>query len=197
MSTDEERAALLRVIASAGYSPWDDQDGSTANTLYEMAEVLAPIAPPPPPRRAPWYRRQWLRFKLRRKMRRLGMLAVLAMGTLVPNLVTAQTPGDSLLGTALSRAAILPYSLGAVYCITWHAERAARPHVLVVIDAVVADTTLRPICPNPDGGFYPVWIDGPFCPPGNTSPFPECEWVLVRCPDGLARYRRPAEQKGP
>jgi hypothetical protein len=78
MSVEEERAALLRVIASAGYSPWDDQDGSTANTLYEMAEELAPIAPPITyKKRGPLYRsarRVYLRLKLRAKLRWLGLV---------------------------------------------------------------------------------------------------------------------------
>ena len=43
MSTDEERAHLLRQIASGGYSPSDDNDGSTAANLEEWAEELAPV----------------------------------------------------------------------------------------------------------------------------------------------------------
>jgi hypothetical protein len=44
MSTDEERAHLLRQIASGGYSPLLDQDGSTANTLYGWADELEQVA---------------------------------------------------------------------------------------------------------------------------------------------------------
>jgi hypothetical protein len=44
VSTDEERAALLRAIASGGFSPYDDSDGSTANTLYGWADELEQVA---------------------------------------------------------------------------------------------------------------------------------------------------------
>ena len=198
MSTEEERAHLLRTIAVGGFSPYaEDCDGSTANTLLQWAEELAPMFAPPPPKRANFVRRWYLRLKLRRKMRRLGML-VLVLGTVVPQVGTAQTPSDSLLGTALSRNVIGPWSGQAVrvFCLTWVAERDDRPRVLVVIDAAPADTTLHPLCPNPKGGYFPLWIDGPTCPPGQVSPFAEREWIIVRCSENdLARYRRAAEKK--
>jgi hypothetical protein len=78
MTTDEERAWLLRKIACGGYSPYDDQDGSTANTLLELAQELAPMRPPPVHRKRGFLyraaRRVYLRWKLRAKMRRLGMI---------------------------------------------------------------------------------------------------------------------------
>jgi hypothetical protein len=83
MSSDEERAWMLRRIASGGYSPWDDQDGSTANTLLEIAEEIAPITGTTVPKMGThrkrgflyrYARRVYLRWKLRAKMRRLGMI---------------------------------------------------------------------------------------------------------------------------
>ena len=54
MSTEEERAHLLRTIAVGGFSPYaEDCDGSTANTLLQWAEELAPMFAPPPPKRTP------------------------------------------------------------------------------------------------------------------------------------------------
>jgi hypothetical protein len=78
MSTDEERAWLLRRIAAGGYNIYDDQDGSTANTLREMAQELAPMRPPPVHRKRGFLyrsaRRVYLRAKLRAKLRWLGLV---------------------------------------------------------------------------------------------------------------------------
>lgn len=142
------------------------------------------------------YARRWrLRLKLRRKMRTLGMIPCLTVCWCSAEVsrLAAQAPADSMVATVLARSVIGQWTGGtiATYCITWVAEREDRPHVLVVIDAEPADTTQHPICPKPDGGFYPLWIDGPVCPPGQVSPFREREWIIVRCgPDALSRYRR-------
>jgi hypothetical protein len=145
------------------------------------------------------YARRWyLRLKLRRKMRRLGMIpgAALILGTIVPETGTAQAvhaAPDSLVGTPLSIPVIGRWSDGtlAIYCLTWVAERDDRPGVLVIIDAAPADATVRPLCPDGRGGFYPLWIDGPTCPPGQVSPFTDRDFVIVRCgADNISRYRR-------
>ena len=60
------------------------------------------------------------------------------------------------------------------------------------IDAVPADPNVDPLCPNPRGGFYPLWVDGPICPPGQVSPFTDRDFVLVRCGENdISRYKRP------
>ena len=142
-------------------------------------------------------RRWYLRLRLRRKMRALGMIPVLAAlwaGTEVAPVAkaVAQAPADSLIGTVLSRSAIGQWDgTVKVYCLTWVSEIPSRPHVLIVVDAVAADTTQHPICPNPEGGYYPMWLDGPTCPPGQVSPFEDRDFVIVRCGlDVLARYRK-------
>jgi hypothetical protein len=136
-------------------------------------------------------RRVHLRAALRRKMRALGMIPV-ALLAFTSHARAQQS--DSLIGTVLSRSKIPAEWQGdpiRVWCVTWHAEREDRPRVLVLIDAEPADTTRRPLCPDPRGGFYPLWIDGPVCPPGNVSPFDDRAWVIVRCgASELARYRR-------
>jgi hypothetical protein len=86
MSTDEERAHLLRQIASGGYSPLLDQDGSTANTLYGWADELEQVARI---KEALWAnrdahrkrgflyrsaRRVYLRLRVRAKLRWLGLV---------------------------------------------------------------------------------------------------------------------------
>jgi hypothetical protein len=75
MSTDEERAWLLRKIAAGGYNIYEDQDGSTANTLYEMAEELAPVLKTGTPvPKTGTVRRWWLRLRFRAKARWLGVI---------------------------------------------------------------------------------------------------------------------------
>jgi hypothetical protein len=96
VSTDEERAALLRAIAGGGYSPFEDQDGSTANTLYGWADELEQVARI---KEALWanrdahrkrrslyssLRRVYVRLRLRAKLRWLGLVPVLVLGTIVP-----------------------------------------------------------------------------------------------------------------
>ena len=142
--------------------------------------------------------RRWrLRRALRRKMRLLGMIPCLAVAwaTLEVSRLYAQVQAqpDSLIGTVLSRNVIGNWTSGrlAVYCITWHAESPDRPRLLVIIEAAPADVTVEPICPNPKGGFYPMWVDGPTCPPGRVSPFNEREWIIIRCgADDVSRYFR-------
>ena len=146
---------------------------------------------------------RWLRWRVRRKAHQIAMarlrrtipvIAVLWAGVEVGRCeaqVVAQ-PADSLIGTVLSRSAIGQWDgTVKVYCLTWVSEIPSRPHVLIVVDAVAADTTLHPICPNPEGGYYPMWLDGPTCPPGQVSPFEDRDFVIVRCgADVLARYRK-------
>jgi hypothetical protein len=185
MSTDEERAHLLRCIARGGYSPYEDNDGSTANTLYGWAEELAPMRPAPPAKRAPWYRRQWLRFKLRRKMRRLGMLAVLAMGTLVPKMVAAQqAPSDSLYALPSVRAAIGEWSPGwRVWCLTRHADFGT---LFVLVSVATPDSAKQ--CARPEGGSFPLVVDLPECPRGELVPT-AAPFMLARCDDsGWVRF---------
>jgi hypothetical protein len=87
MSVEEERAALLRAIASGGFSPYLDSDGSTANTLYGWAEELAPTCSQNGNARTQFgnthrkrgflyrsARRVYLRWKLRAKLRWLGLV---------------------------------------------------------------------------------------------------------------------------
>jgi hypothetical protein len=68
MSDAEERAALLRAIASGGFDPWRDSDGSTANTLLEMAEELAPVLGATVPKAGTGRRRFYLRLRVRAKV---------------------------------------------------------------------------------------------------------------------------------
>lgn len=153
-----------------------------------------------------WAKRWHLRLKLRRKMRALGMIpavAVLWCGWELAPIAkaVAQSPSDSLIGTALSRAKIGAWNGGqpvTIYCLTWVTEIPTRPHVLVIVDAEPADLSKDPICPNPSGGFYPFWVDGTKCPPGQVNPFPERAFIIVRCgPDDISRYKNevPPPQK--
>lgn len=147
-----------------------------------------------------WYHRIRIRraaraMNLRRLRKTVNVLAVLVAGTLVPHSGTAQQPADSLIGTVLSRnvipAAWQPGQLG-IYCLTWVAEREDRPRLLVIIDATIANPNLDPLCPDGRGGFYPLWVDGPICPPGQVSPFTDRDFVIVRCSnDSISRYKRP------
>jgi hypothetical protein len=190
VSTDEEKAALLRVIASVGYSPWDDQDGSTANTLYEMAEVLAPMAPPPPVHKKRGFlyryaRRVYLRYKLRRKMRRLGMIpVVLVAGTLVPKMGTAQARPDSLYTMPWVKDVIGDWrpQWGA-WCLTRHADFGS---LLVLVSVQLPDSATQ--CARPEGGSYPILINLPECPRNALVPT-SAPFMLARCDDtGWVRF---------
>jgi hypothetical protein len=198
MSTEEERALVLRRIAASGYSIWDDQDGSTANTLLEIAESIAPISPPPAHRKRGFLytslRRVYLRLKLRAKLRWLGLVPILAVlwAVVEVRVLAAQAPADSLIMTLLVRQVIGEWQDGVLkpYCITWHAERADRPRLLFLLDAVAADTTHTPLCGNAEGA-YPVLLDAPTCPPDHQVNVTDRAWIIVRCgPNEFARYRR-------
>jgi hypothetical protein len=201
MSTEEERAALLRVIAANGYSVWEDQDGSTAARLEEIADALAPMSPPPPHRKHGFLytftrhvKRVYLRLKLRAKLRWLGLVPVVAVlwATVEVRALAAQAPGDSLIMTKLVRDAIGEWQDGTykAYCLTWVAEKPERPRILFLLDAVPADTSQTPLCGSPEGA-YPVFLDAPTCPPEERVAVTDRSFVLIRCgADSFARYRR-------
>jgi hypothetical protein len=203
MSTEEERAALLRAIAVGGFSPWLDQDGSTANTLLEMAEALAPMSAPPPHRKRGFLytfmrhvKRVYLRLRLRAKLRWLGLVPVIAVlwAVVEVRVLVAQSaaPADSLIMTKLVRDAIGEWQDG-VYratCLTWWAEKPERPHLLFLLDAAPADTTVVPVCGHADG-YYPLFVDAPTCPPEGQVNVAVHPFILVRCGQNeFARYRR-------
>ena len=154
----------------------------------------------------PWrfVRRWWLRLRLRRKMRRLGMFHVIvaALGAAVPNLGTAQAVDtvftapwvSDVLGSVATQRV-------AVYCI----ERAADWGSLVVIASIarVNPDTLRGYpCPDPrraDGASLPVlWdmIECPaYAPPIGRSPFifARCEGRWFRFPPRASNPDRKAQ----
>lgn len=204
------RSRVLRAIAEGGYSPSEDAGGETRRVLTQLADDID-RSDNSRTRDAyvvlglltlgecwHWCKRWAIKLRLRLKLRWFGLVPALAIAWALIEVAPlahaiAQAPSDSLIGTVLSRTAIGEWKGDTirVYCITWHAEIPSRPHVLVVIDAAPADTTHHPICPNPAGGFYPLWVDGPTCPEGKDSPLPERAWIIVRCgPNALSRYRR-------
>jgi hypothetical protein len=203
MSTDEERAWLLRRIAAGGYNIYDDQDGSTANTLYEMAEELAPVPKMGTSvpqsgnthrKRGFLYRsarRVYLRLKLRAKLRWLGLVpcvAVMWAGVEVRAL-TAQ-PHDSLYALPSVRAAIgewLPQ--WRVWCLTRYSDFGS---LFVIVAVSHPDTATQ--CARPEGGSYPLVVDLPECPKGELVPT-AAPFMITRCnSDGWQRFptKRPA-----
>jgi len=127
-----------------------------------------------------------------RALRLIPLLALLWAGVEVRGL-TAQAPADSLIATALVRRVVGEWRADApitAYCVTWSAE---REHLLILLDAVVADTTVRPLCAREHAGLsplpYPLLIDAPICPV--DIPVTDREWVIVRCGENaFQRYRR-------
>jgi hypothetical protein len=203
MSTDEERAWLLRRIAAGGYNIYDDQDGSTANTLYEMAEELAPV--PKMGTRVPQFgnthrkrgflyrsaRRVYLRLKLRAKLRWFGLVpcvAVMWAGVEVRAL-TAQ-PHDSLHALPAARAALGEWQpQWKVWCLTRHADFGS---LFVIVSVAPPDTATQ--CTRPEGGSYPLVVDLPECPKGELVPT-AAPFMITRCDNtGWQRFpsKRPA-----
>jgi hypothetical protein len=128
-----------------------------------------------------------------RWLRLIPVVAVLWCVTEVSRL-SAQGPSDSLITSVLVRHAIGEWrdSTMRAFCLVWTAERADRPHLLFLLDAVAADTTTTPLCPDPLGGFYPVLLDAPECPDEGRVRVTDRAFILIRCGDGrFARYRRP------
>jgi hypothetical protein len=150
-----------------------------------------------PPDHASWTaaaERGWQAIRdVMAKRRKRVAVVVLILGTIVPTVGTAQAPADSLIGTVLSRATLGPWYPGkrGTFCL-WTAERPDRPHLLTIVDAVPADTTVRPLCPDPLGGYAPVLVEADVCPEAGDVFVTDRAFILVRCaPDGaVARYRR-------
>ena len=208
-----DRAKLLRSIAEGGYSPYDDEDGSTAHELEQWAKELeaSPSVPTmweivtlaiafvASPLLWPYKQaRRWrARLRLRRKMRRLGMLLVLVLGTIVPNVGTAQSP-DTLLTTMLVRMKIGDWrkDVPQAFCVVFHAEKPERPHLLMLVDVEPINPSDRPLCPDPKGGWFPVLVDRPTCPPDSEVTVAFHEWIMIRCgPNDFARYRRQPQER--
>jgi hypothetical protein len=196
MSTDEERAWLLRRIAAGGYNIYDDQDGSTANTLYEMAEELAPVpkmgtnVPKTGSRR--FVRRWYHKLALRVKLRWLGLVpgaAVLWAGVEVRTL-SAQ-PHDSLYALPSVRAVIGEWQpQWKVWCLTRHADFGS---LFVIVAVTPPDTATQ--CTRPEGGSYPLVVDLPECPRGELTPT-AAPFMITRCNgDGWQRF--PSKRSAP
>jgi hypothetical protein len=186
MSTEEERALVLRRIAASGYSIWDDQDGSTANTLLEIAESIAPISPPPAHRKRGFLytslRRVYLRLKLRAKLRWLGLVPILAvLWAVVEVRALGAQQGDSLYQLPMTREALGAWAPTRIWCV----DRAADFGTLLVIVSVVPADSAR--CVRSDGTHAPLFIDATACPPPDFDPgsYP---FVIFRC--GTEDYRR-------
>jgi hypothetical protein len=184
MSTEEEQAALLRVIAANGYSPWEDQDGSTAAALEEIAVGLQMSAPPPKGRHP--IRRWWLRLRLRLKLRWLGLVPVIALcwATVEVRALVAQTPPDSLYQLPTVRAALGTWAPTRIWCVTRAADYGT---LLVLVSVTPADSTR---CQRSDGTRAPLFIDAEECPPATFDPgqFP---FVIVRCAaDDYRKFQR-------
>jgi hypothetical protein len=204
MSTDEERAWLLRRIAAGGYNIYDDQDGSTANTLYEMAEELAPVPKMGTSvpqsgnthrKRGFLYRsarRVYLRLKLRAKLRWLGLVpcvAVMWAGVEVRAL-TAQ-PHDSLHALPAARAALGEWQpQWKVWCLTRHADFGS---LFVIVSVAPPDTATQ--CTRPEGGSYPLVVDLPECPRGELTPT-AAPFMITRC-DNTGWQRFPSKRPAP
>jgi hypothetical protein len=201
MSTDEERAWMLRRIASGGYSPYEDSDGSTANTLLEMAEEIAPITRTTVPKmgthrkRGFLYRsarRVYLRWKLRAKLRWLGLVpcvAVMWAGVEVRAL-TAQ-PHDSLHALPAARAALGEWQpQWKVWCLTRHADFGS---LFVIVAVTPPDTATQ--CTRPEGGSYPLVVDLPECPRGELVPT-AAPFMITRC-DNTGWQRFPSKRPAP
>jgi hypothetical protein len=200
MSTDEERAKILRAIASGGFSPYDDSDGSTANVLYGWADEIEQVARvrqalclaarPAVHRKRGFLYRFYLRLRLRAKLRWLGLVPVLILGTIVPNLGTAQAP-DSLYALPSARAALGEWKpQWTVWCLTRHADFGT----LFLIVAVAPPDTAKQ-CARPDSGSYPLVVDLPECPRGELQPT-AAPFMLVRC-DGSGWMRFPSKRPSP
>jgi hypothetical protein len=192
MSTDEERAAILRQIASGGYSPLLDQDGSTANTLYGWAEELAPMSAQPPKRRRSAVRRWYHKLALRVKLRWFGLVpcvAVMWAGVEVRAL-TAQ-PHDSLHALPAARAALGEWQpQWKVWCLTRHADFGS---LFVIVAVTPPDTATQ--CARPEGGSYPLVVDLPECPRGELVPT-TAPFMITRCGnDGWQRF--PSKRSAP
>jgi hypothetical protein len=192
MSVEEERAALLRAIASGGFSPYLDSDGSTANTLYGWAEELVPKAGTVvPKKRAPWYRRWFLKLRFRRNARRLGVIPGIAIlwATVEVRALTAQ-PHDSLHALPAARAALGEWQpQWKVWCLTRHADFGS---LFVIVSVAPPDTATQ--CTRPEGGSYPLVVDLPECPRGELVPT-AAPFMITRCNnDGWQRFpsKRPA-----
>lgn len=202
--TTHSRAKMLRAIAEGGYSPCADEDGSTAHELEQWAKELEGEPSVPTmweivmlglewciaPLLCPYKQvRRWrARLRLRRRLRTLGMLPLVLLA--IP--ANAQSP-DTLLTTVLVRQAIGEWRKDVIrpYCITFFAEKPDRPHLLMMIDVAPADTSRRPLCPDPSGGYLPVLVDLPECPPDERVSVTDRDWLMVRCgPNEFARYRR-------
>jgi hypothetical protein len=194
VTTDEERAKILRAIALGGFSPYsEDSDGSTANTLLEWAEELAPVFDALPLRKRVRAKVALLNLwrgltgsvKRQRRAadRRLWLIpvAAIAWATVEVRALVAQTPPDSLYQLPTVRAALGTWSPTRIWCVTRAADYGT---LLVLVSVTPADSTR---CTRPDGTRAPLFIDAEECPPATFDPgqFP---WVVVRC--GADDYRK-------
>jgi hypothetical protein len=196
MSSDEERAWILRRIASGGYSPYEDSDGSTANTLLEIAEDIAPVmgttVPKTGTRRRSVLRRWYHKLALRVKLRWFGLVpcvAVMWAGVEVRAL-TAQ-PHDSLHALPAARAALGEWQpQWKVWCLTRHADFGS---LFVIVAVTPPDTATQ--CARPEGGSYPLVVDLPECPRGELVPT-TAPFMITRCGnDGWQRF--PSKRSAP
>jgi hypothetical protein len=205
MSVEEERAALLRAIASGGFSPYLDSDGSTANTLYGWAEELAPTCSQNGNARTQFgnthrkrgflyrsARRVYLRLKLRAKLRWLGLVPMLSVcwATVEVRALTAQ-PHDSLHALPAARAALGEWQpQWRVWCLTRHADFGS---LFVIVAVSHPDTATQ--CTRPEGGSYPLVVDLPECPRGELVPT-AAPFMITRC-DNTGWQRFPSKRPAP
>jgi hypothetical protein len=191
VSADEERALLLRRIVEDGYWPLTDQDGSTANTLLEMAEELAPMMGTTVPKtgtRRRWVRRWYHKLALRAKLRWFGLVPVIAIlwATLEVRALVAQAPptADSLYALPWVREAIGDWRPEwRVWCVTRWSDFGT---LFLIVSVAQPDTVKQ--CEKPEGGSYPLLVTLPECPKGELVPV-AAPFLLARCNgDGWIRF---------
>jgi hypothetical protein len=135
-------------------------------------------------------RLQWLKLKLRFKLRWLGLVPVMAVGwcSLEVRALSAQQ-GDSLYQLPMVRQTLGTWAPTRIWCVTRAADYGS---LLVLVSVVPADSTR---CTLPDGTRTPLVIDADECPPDafDVGAYP---FIVIRCgADSFARYKRRSLEK--